>query len=71
MFPENLKELREQHGYSIPQFVKAYNDIYCTKLNVAKVKRFENGTDDARMIVVENIADFFNVSVDYSFKKIN
>lgn len=68
MFSEKLKDLREQHGYSIPKFVKAYNTKYCTKLSIEKAREIEKGIRPVRMIVVENIADFFKISVDELLK---
>lgn len=68
MFHEKLKDLRELRGYSIPKFVKAYNEKYCTKLSVENVRKIEKGTAGVRMQVINNIADFFNVPVNELLK---
>lgn len=65
MFGKRLKELREQHGYSMDKLVELYNDKYDAKMNKSTLSRYENSIQDPIYTVVVNFANFFDVSVDY------
>lgn len=65
MFSKRLKELRDNHNYSMDKFVELYNQRYNAKMNKSTLSRYENGLQDPIYTVVVNIADFFNVSIDY------
>ena len=65
MFGKRLKELRESNGYSMDKLVELYNLKYDAKMNKSTLSRYENGIQDPIYTVVVNLANFFNVSVDY------
>lgn len=65
MFGKRLKELRDNHNYSMDKFIELYNQRYDAKMNKSTLSRYENGLQDPIYTVVVNLADFFGVSVDY------
>lgn len=65
MFGKRLKELRENSGYSMDKLVELYNCKYDAKMNKSTLSRYENGLQEPIYTVVVNLANFFNVSVDY------
>ena len=65
MFNERLKELRTQKGYSMDRLVELYNAKYDAKMNKSTLSRYENGLQEPIYTVVVNLANFFDVSVDY------
>lgn len=65
MFNERLKELRTQKGYSMDRLVELYNSKYDAKMNKSTLSRYENGLQEPIYTVVVNLANFFDVSVDY------
>ncbi|MBR6523490.1 MAG: helix-turn-helix domain-containing protein [Clostridia bacterium] len=65
MFGKRLKELREGRELSMDKLVELYNNKYDAKMNKSTLSRYENGLQDPIYTVVVNLADFFNVSVDY------
>lgn len=65
MFRQRLKELRTQKGYSMDKLVELYNSKYNAKMNKSTLSRYENGLQEPIYTVVVNLADFFNVTIDY------
>ena len=65
MFGKRLKQLREERGYSMDKLVELYNAKYSAKMNKSTLSRYENGLQDPIYTVVVNIADFFEVTIDY------
>ena len=65
MFGQRLKELRTQKGYSMDKLVELYNSKYDAKMNKSTLSRYENGLQEPIYTVVVNLADFFNVTIDY------
>lgn len=65
MFSQRLKELRTQKGYSMDKLVELYNLKYDAKMNKSTLSRYENGLQEPIYTVVVNLADFFNVTIDY------
>lgn len=65
MFPQKLKELREEKGYSMDKLAELYNNKFNGKMNKSTLSRYENGLQEPIYTVVVNLAKLFNVSVDY------
>ena len=65
MFGKRLKFLRDSKNYSMDKLIELYNDKYDAKMNKSTLSRYENGIQEPIYTVVVNLADFFNVSVDY------
>lgn len=65
MFSKRLKALRESHNMSMDKLVELYNKKYSAKMNKSTLSRYENGLQDPIYTQVVNLADFFDVSVDY------
>lgn len=65
MFGERLRLLRENKNYSMDRLIELYNNKYDAKMNKSTLSRYENGIQEPIYTVVVNLADFFNVSVDY------
>lgn len=65
MFGERLRLLRENKNYSMDKLIELYNNKYDAKMNKSTLSRYENGIQEPIYTVVVNLADFFNVSVDY------
>jgi len=59
IFPERLKQLRSEHKVTQSQLAKAIGvtDRAC--------RRYEAGENEPTLSVLQNMADFFNVSLDY------
>lgn len=64
MFPENLKRLRKQHGYSMDLLADIYNKKFDGKMNKSTISRYENGLQEPMYTVVKNLATLFNVSLN-------
>lgn len=64
MFKDKLKELREEHSYSMETLADLYNKKYGGKLNKSTISRYENGLQEPLFTTVRNLADLFQVSVD-------
>ena len=65
MFGRRLKELRTQKGFSMDKLIELYNSKYDAKMNKSTLSRYENGLQEPIYTVVVNLADFFNVTIDY------
>lgn len=64
MFPENLKRLRKQRGYSMDLLADIYNKKFEGKMNKSTISRYENGLQEPMYTVVKNLATLFNVSIN-------
>lgn len=65
MFKDRLKELRKSNGYTMDELCDLYNKKYNGKMNKSTLSRYENGLQEPMLTVVRNLADLFNVSIDY------
>ena len=65
MFGRRLKELRTQKGFSMDKLIELYNSKYDAKMNKSTLSRYENGLQEPIYTVVVNLANFFNVTIDY------
>lgn len=65
MFGKRLKELRENNGYTMDKLIELYNKNYNGKMNKSTLSRYENNLQVPIYTVVVNLANLFNVSVDY------
>ncbi|MFT9495818.1 helix-turn-helix domain-containing protein [Anaerosolibacter sp.] len=58
-FSERLRELRQKHDITLD---KMADDTGITK---ATLSRYENGHREPKLDIINTIADYFNVPVDY------
>lgn len=65
MFGKRLRELRETRNLSMDKMIELYNTKYDAKMNKSTLSRYENGLQNPIFTVVRNLADFFEVPVDY------
>lgn len=65
MFGEKLKELRTGHKYSMDTLAELYNTRFDGKMNKSTISRYENGLQEPMYTVVKNLAELFEVSIDY------
>lgn len=65
MFGKRLRELRDIQNLSMDRMVELYNEKFNAKMNKSTLSRYENGLQNPIYTVVKNLADFFNVPVDY------
>ena len=65
MFPNKLRQLRQQHHYSMDKLAELYNQRFQGKLNKSTISRYENGLQEPMISVVKNLAELFQVSLDY------
>jgi transcriptional regulator with XRE-family HTH domain len=59
IFAKRLKKLREEHGLS----TRALGEIVGT--SNATISRYETGKRDPDLVLVHNIATYFNVTIEY------
>lgn len=59
IFAQRLKNLREEHGLS----TRALGELVGT--SNATISRYETGKRDPDLMVVHNIAEYFNVTIEY------
>lgn len=64
-FSDRLKSLREEHGLSQIQLAKALG------MSNGAIGNYESGQRKPRYEDLENIADYFNVELDYLLGRIN
>lgn len=65
MFRDKLRELRLQKGYTMEKLAEEYNKRFDAKLNKSTLSRYENGLQEPMMSVAKNMAELFDVSLDY------
>lgn len=61
MFKDRLKELRLKQGYTMDEMCKKYNKMFNAKMNKSTLSRYENGLQEPRYIVLNNLSEFFGV----------
>lgn len=59
MFPQRLKELREEHGYSVRELA-----VLCD-ISKSAISLYEQGKRKPKIEALEAIADIFNVDMAY------
>lgn len=59
IFAQRLKRLREEHGLS----TRALGELVGT--SNATISRYETGKRDPDLVIVHNIAKYFNVTIEY------
>ena len=64
-FGKTLKQLRESNGYTMDKLIEIYNKRFNGKMNKSTLSRYENELQEPMYTVVLNLANIFNVSVDY------
>ena len=65
MFGKRLRQLREERNLSMDKMVEMYNIKYSAKMNKSTLSRYENGLQNPIFTVVKNLAEFFDVPIDY------
>lgn len=65
MFGSRLRQLRNDHNLSLDGLAKLYNERFQGKLNKSTLSRYENGLQEPMISVVRNMAQLFDVSLDY------
>lgn len=65
LFGKRLRELRESKGLSMDRLTELYNAKYNAKMNKSTLSRYENELQTPIYTVAVNLADFFDVSIDY------
>ncbi|MCC0652209.1 MULTISPECIES: XRE family transcriptional regulator [unclassified Clostridioides] len=64
-FGERFKQLREEKKFTQDELVSKFNKIYFTSFNKSTISQYENNKRKPEINVLENWADFFDVSIDY------
>ena len=64
-FGKILKQLRESNNYSMDKLVELYNTRFNGKMNKSTLSRYENELQEPMYTVIVNLAQLFNVTVDY------
>ncbi|MEG0378010.1 MAG: helix-turn-helix transcriptional regulator [Eubacterium sp.] len=64
-FGTRLKTLRKNAGLTQDQLSEHLNEKYGTSVNKGMISKWENNREDASMVYVKNLADFFKTTVDY------
>ena len=65
MFGRRLRKLREENGLTLDSLAAEYNRRFFGGLNKGTLSKYENGKQEPMITVVRNLAEYFNVSVDY------
>lgn len=64
-FAYRFKELRLENDMTQGDIANKFNDIYHTTFNKSTISQYENGKRKPDISILENWAEFFDVSVDY------
>ncbi|MCC0642681.1 helix-turn-helix transcriptional regulator [Clostridioides sp. ZZV14-6150] len=64
-FGERFKQLREEKKLTQDELVSKFNKVYFTNFNKSTISQYENHKRRPETSMLENWADFFNVSTDY------
>nr|WP_236887787.1 helix-turn-helix transcriptional regulator [Clostridioides mangenotii] len=64
-FGKRFKGLREKRNLTQEELVNMFNEKYYTSFNKSTISQYENDKRKPEINVLENWADFFNVSIDY------
>ena len=65
MLKDRLRYLRTSCGYSMDDLVDQYNKRFNGKMNKSTLSRYENGLQEPMIYVAKNLAELFDVSVDF------
>lgn len=64
-FGKRFKSLREQKNLTQEELVNLFNKKYFSSFNKSTISQYENDKRKPEINVLENWADFFDVSIDY------
>lgn len=64
-FGNRFKELRKDKKLTQDELAKQFNKQFNTTFNKSTISQYENDKRKPEINILENWADFFNVSVDY------
>ena len=65
MFGKRLRLLREEKGLTLEGLANAYNKRFFGGLNKGTLSKYENNKQEPMISVVRNLAEYFNVTIDY------
>lgn len=64
-----LRELRKSHNLTLEQMANKLNEANPTSnFNKGRLSKWENGNDEPRLSSLKQVADLFNVNIDYFFE---
>lgn len=64
-FAYRFKKLRLENNMTQTDVVDKFNSIYHTTFNKSTISQYENGKRKPDISILENWAEFFDVSIDY------
>ena len=64
-FGMRFKELRNEKKLTQDELVENFNKKYNTTFNKSTISQYENNKRKPEVNILENWADFFNLSIDY------
>ncbi|WP_018590420.1 helix-turn-helix domain-containing protein [Terrisporobacter glycolicus] len=64
-FGIRFKELRNEKKLTQDELVENFNKKYNTRFNKSTISQYENNKRKPEVNILENWADFFDVSIDY------
>ncbi|HBG7258628.1 helix-turn-helix domain-containing protein [Clostridioides difficile] len=64
-FGERFKFLRTEMNLTQDELVEKFNKVYLTSFNKSTISQYENNKRKPEINILENWADFFDVSIDY------
>lgn len=67
MFPNRLKELRTESGYSMDKLVELYNKRFYGKMNKSTLSRYENGKQEPSYSTACKLAKLLGTTTDDLF----
>lgn len=63
-----LRDLRKKRGLTLEQMANKLNEINpSSNFNKGRLSKWENGNDEPRLSSLKQVADLFDVSIDYFF----
>lgn len=68
-FGIRLRELRIDNNYSMESLCELYNSKFEGNLNKGTLSKYENGLQEPLFTTVKNLAEFFNVRIEYLIGK--
>lgn len=68
-FGLRLRELRIDNNYSMDSLCEEYNSKFEGNLNKGTLSKYENGLQEPLFTTVKNLAEFFNVRIEYLIGK--
>ena len=70
-FGMRFKELRNEKKLTQDELVENFNKKYNTRFNKSTISQYENNKRKPEVNILENWADFFDVSIDYLLVRSN